>query len=102
MAHTESIEELVAEFERRRDVGDDRSAAEYTYVIVERLRAEGRIVEARSYAEECLAIARRLPSETLEDVAVGKLSLGGIPLPEKFHDGVVQAKFGGLLDLCRS
>ncbi|MEV4447269.1 MULTISPECIES: hypothetical protein [Streptomyces] len=98
MTHVEKLDELVAEFERRRNIGDDRGSAEYSYVIVERLRSEGRLAEARGYAEECLKISQRLPSDTLEAVSVDKLSLGGVPLPEKFHDGVVQMKFAGLLE----
>lgn len=87
MTHVEKLDELVAEFERRRNIGDDRGSAEYSYVIVERLRSEGRLAEARGYAEECLKISQRLPSDTLEAVSVDKLSLGESRCPRSSMTG---------------
>jgi hypothetical protein len=38
-----------------------------------------------------------LPSATLDDVASDRLEVGGVPIPERFHDGVVRARLADLL-----
>jgi len=76
---------------------DDRAAAEYAYVLAIRLRDLGEDDEARRYAREALRLAKRLPSRSLDDVASTRLALGGVPLPERFHDGVVQSRLHDLL-----
>ena len=47
---------------------------------------------------ECLELAERLPAKTLDDVISTKISVGGVPLPEHFHDGVVRSRLADLLD----
>ena len=92
------ISEVQRQYEEERHYQDDRAAAEYAYVLAVRLREEGRLDEAREYARECLRLAESLPSGTLDDVSVSRTHLGGVPLPERFHDGMVRARLGNLLD----
>lgn len=93
-----SIEELKKRFDDECHFLDDRAAAEYAYVLAVRLRAVGRMTEARHYAREALQLAERLPSGSLDDVASARLSLGGVPIPERFHDGVVRSRLKDLLN----
>jgi hypothetical protein len=93
-----SIASLVLRFQNSVAQSDDRAAAELSFVLAERFRREGLLQEAREYAAVCLEISTRLPSRSLEDVSVEELSIGGIPLPEWFHTGVVRARLEGLLD----
>jgi hypothetical protein len=97
-APTPGIPALVEEFERELAAGNVTDAARYAYVIAQRLRLDARMMEARHYAEECLRLAKTLPSATLDDVTVNVQTLGGIPLPERFHEGVVRARLECLFD----
>ena len=97
-ANRPPIAELRRQFEEERFYQDDRAAAEYAYALAVRLREVGEIEEARGYAKECLRLAQSLPASTLDDVASARLSIGGVPLPEQFHDGVVRARLADLLD----
>lgn len=76
---------------------DDRAAAEYAYALAVRLREIGLLSEARRFAGECLELAEQLPANTLDDVVSTKTSVGGVPLPEHFHDGVVRSRLADLL-----
>jgi hypothetical protein len=92
------ISELRKQYEEERLYQEDRAAAEYAYALAVRLREIGRTDEAREFARECLRLAESLPSATLEDVTSSRASLGGVPLPERFHDGVVRSRLADLLD----
>src|SRR5690242_3041095 len=98
MEERQPISELRKQYEEERFYHEDRSAAEYAYALAVRLRDVGRVDEARKYAGECLRLVEGLPSATLEDVASSRLNVGGVPLPERFHDGVVRARLADLLD----
>lgn len=91
------IGELEQRYDEERLYHEDRAAAEYAYVLAVRLRSEGRVDEARRYARECLRLTGSLPSNTLDDVTSSRLELGGVPLPERFHDGVVRMRLADLL-----
>ena len=93
-----SISEIRKQYEDERFFEDDRAAAEYAYALAVRLREAGQASEARRYAEECLRIAESLPANTLDDVVSGRQSVGGVPLPDHFHDGVVRSRLSDLLD----
>lgn len=93
-----SIDQLRKQYDEERLYQDDRAAAEYAYALAVRLRESGELAEARRYASECLALAETLPSTSLDDVASGRLDVGGVPLPERFHDGVVRVRLADLLD----
>src|SRR4051812_39799675 len=93
-----AISEIRKQYEDERFYQDDRAAAEYAYALAVRLREVGQTDEARRYAEECVRIAESLPSNSLDDVASTRQSVGGVPLPDHFHDGVVRARLADLLD----
>lgn len=92
------ISELCKQYEEERFYQDDRAAAEYAYVLAVRLREAGETEQARQYARECLRLAESLPSRSLDDVTYARLDIGGVPIPERFHDGVVRARLSDLLD----
>ena len=92
-----SISEVRKQYEDERFYRDDRAAAEYAYALAVRLREVGQTDEARRYAEECIRIAESLPSNSLDDVVSTRQSVGGVPLPDHFHDGVVRARLSDLL-----
>ena len=94
-----SIAELKSRFDDEVRFGNDRAAAEYAYVLAVRLRHELNFNEAEKYAREALKFAERLPDATLDDVASTRLSLGGVQLPELFHDDVVRSRLHDLLDV---
>jgi hypothetical protein len=92
-----SIEKVRRQYEEERSNLDDRAAALYAYALAVRLREAGQLDEARQFARECLRLAESLPSATLDDVAVNHLTVGGVPMPELFHDSVVRARLADLL-----
>jgi hypothetical protein len=91
------ISELRRQYEEEVYFQDNRAAAEYAYALAVRLREAGELDEARRYARECLRLAETLPSATLDDVAMTRATLGGVLMPEHFHDGVVRARLADLL-----
>jgi hypothetical protein len=93
-----TIGELRKQYEEERFFQDDRAAAEYAYALAVRLRALGQTDAARRFARECLELAEGLPSNTLDDVAAQRQNVGGVPIPEHFHDGVVRSRLADLLD----
>lgn len=93
-----SIAELRKQYDEERFYQDDRAAAEYAFALAVRLREAGDADEASRYARECLRLAESLPSRTLDDVASTRLEIGGVPMPDRFHDGVVRARLADLLD----
>ena len=97
-AERTSIDELRRRYEEERFFQDDRAAAEFAYALAVRLREVGKLDQAQQYARECLHLATSLPSDTLDDVASSRPRVGGVPLPERFHDGVVRARLADLLD----
>ncbi len=92
------ISELRRQYEEEVYFKDDRVAAEYAYALAVRLREAGELDEARTYARECLRLAETLPSGTLDDVATTQTTIGGVQMPERFHDGVVRARLADLLN----
>jgi len=93
-----TIDEVRRQYEEERFFLDDRAAAEYAYALAVRLREAGQLDEAREYARECMRLVESLPSATLDDVAVTRLTVGGVTMPERFHDGVVRARLADLLE----
>jgi hypothetical protein len=91
------ISELRRQYEEEVYYQDHRAAAEYAYALAVRLREAGELDEASRYARECLRLTETLPSETLDDVATTRATVGGVPMPERFHDGVVRARLADLL-----
>ncbi|WP_433051163.1 hypothetical protein [Dactylosporangium sp. CS-033363] len=93
-----TIGELRKQYDEERFYQDDRAAAEYAYALAVRLRELGETDEARKYARECLQLAEALPSNSMDDVASGRQDVGGVPLPDHFHDGAVRSRLRDLLD----
>ena len=73
-----AISEIRKQYEDEQFYQDDRAAAEYAYALAVRLREVGQTDEARRYAEECVRIAESLPSNSLDDVASTRQSVGGV------------------------
>lgn len=92
-----ALSEVRKQYEDECYFQDDRAAAECAYALAVRLREIGLLSEARRFAAECLELAERLPAKTLDDVISTKISVGGVPLPEHFHDGVVRSRLADLL-----
>ncbi|MBM0204399.1 hypothetical protein JNW90_15815 [Micromonospora sp. STR1s_5] len=92
-----SIEKLIEQFEHERFYQDNRAAAECAYALAVRLREAGRLGDARRYARACLRLAEELPSTAVDDVASTRQAVGGVPLPDYFHDGVVRVRLADLL-----
>jgi hypothetical protein len=92
------ISELRRQYEEEVHFQDNRAAAEYAYALAVRLREAGELDEASRYARECLRLAEALPSATLDDVTTTQTTVGGVPMPERFHDDVVRARLADLLD----
>ncbi|MBT8226862.1 MAG: hypothetical protein HKP61_12045 [Dactylosporangium sp.] len=91
------ISDLTQGFAEELYYGDDRAAAEYAYVLAVRFQELGATNDARRYARECLRLAEVLPTRSLDDVASARMMIGGIPMPERFHHGVVRSRLADLL-----
>ncbi|MEV0715628.1 tetratricopeptide repeat protein [Asanoa sp. NPDC050611] len=96
-ASTPTIADLRKRYDEELFYEERRSAAECAYALAVRLREFGQTDEARKYARACLDLAERLPSAGLDDVVSGRQSVGGVPLPDHFHDGVVRSRLADLL-----
>ncbi|MBV1854547.1 hypothetical protein [Catellatospora tritici] len=92
------IQLLLDEYAQAKASGQDRVLAETAYALAIRTRDDGQFEKAQEYAREALAAAERLPSSTLDDVASTRQAVGGVPLPELFHDGVIRSRLEGLLN----
>ncbi len=92
------IRQLVDEYEHAVASKDDRTAAEAAYALAIRMMDSGNYDGAHRYANACIDAIERLPSSTMDDVASTRPSVGGVVMPDYFHDGVVRSRLGGLLD----
>lgn len=92
------IKQLLAEYEQARASQDDRVTAETAYALTMRMMDSGSYDEAKRYANESYRAAKRLPSSLTDDVASTRTTVGGVPLPDYFHEGVIRARLGGLLE----
>jgi hypothetical protein len=96
-----SIDELRAAFDREL-VEDKRAAAETAYALAFRYRDEDvdgarRFDLAGVWATHAIDLLEELPSETLEQVVSTRMSVGGVPLPELLHAGVVRERLADVL-----
>ncbi|MEW1611485.1 MULTISPECIES: hypothetical protein [unclassified Streptomyces] len=90
-----SADELESIFQREL-VSDRWAAAETAYALAVRHRDLGDWPASREWVQQCLRLLEGFPSETEEQVATNRPSVGGVHLPTYLHSGVVQARFGDL------
>lgn len=90
-----STDELESIFQR--ELATDRWAAtETAYVLAVRHRDLGNWPASREWVQQCLRLLEGFPSETEEQVATSRTSVGGVSLPTYLHSGIVEARFGDL------
>lgn len=96
------VAELEAAFDR--EVGTDkRAAAETAYALAHRYRTEyvptdrPQAEVAREWARRSIELLDALPSDTVEQVVSTRQSVGGVPLPDLLHSGVVRERLADLL-----
>ncbi|MET9810608.1 hypothetical protein [Streptomyces halstedii] len=90
-----STDELESIFQR--ELATDRWAAtETAYALAVHHRDLGDWPASREWAQQCLRLLEGFPSETEEQVATGRTSVGGVSLPTYLHSGVVEERFGNL------
>ncbi|MEU2430632.1 MULTISPECIES: hypothetical protein [unclassified Streptomyces] len=90
-----STNELESIFQRELAT-DQWAATETAYALAVRHRDLGDWPTAREWAQQCLRLLEAFPSETEEQVATGRTSVGGVQLPTYLHSGVVGERFGTL------
>src|SRR5215470_1230760 len=102
--HTEDyrlIRQLEAAFDSELTT-DPRAAAETAYALAFRYRnqdvgGERRFDLAKQWATRAIELLDGLPSETIDQVLSTRQSVGGVPIPELLHSGVVRERLGDVL-----
>ncbi|HEY2694250.1 MAG TPA: hypothetical protein VGJ45_02200 [Pseudonocardiaceae bacterium] len=95
-AENVSLEEL--EMAYKQEVATDkRAAAETAYALAFRYRNEDvggtrRFDIARTWAQHAVDLLDSLPSDSVAQVASLRSSIGGIPIPDLLHSGVVRER----------
>lgn len=75
---------------------DKWAAAETSYALALLLRDAGEWDRSRVWVKQCLELLEGLPTDSLDQVAPRRHTVGGIPLPNYLHEGVVRDRFGEL------
>lgn len=79
------------------ELATDRwAAAETAYALALRLRDAGEWDTSREWVKQCLQLLDGFPSDTEEQAATRRTAVGGVPLPNYLHPGVVRERFGEL------
>jgi hypothetical protein len=97
-----SVAELEAAFVREVNT-NARAAAETAYALAYRYRTEyvpadrPQVELAREWAQRSIELLDSLPSDTVGQVASARQSVGGVPLPDLLHSGVVRDRLADLL-----
>ncbi|WP_042419681.1 hypothetical protein [Streptacidiphilus anmyonensis] len=87
--------ELEAAFQQ--ELATDRWAAtETAYALATLLRDAGEWDQSRTWVTQCLDLLGTQPTDELEQVVPRRQSVGGVPLPNYLHEGVVRERFGEL------
>lgn len=90
-----SAEELESIFQR--ELATDRwAAAETAYVLAVRHRDSGEWPKSREWVQQCIQLLEGFPNETEDQVATTRVAIGGVPLPNYLHAGVIRERFGDL------
>ena len=93
--------ELAAAFEQELTT-NMRAAAETAYALAFRYRDEDvngqrRFDLAGGWATRAVELLDELPAETVEEVASTRQYVGGVPIPELLHAGVVRERLADVL-----
>lgn len=96
-----SLEELQLAYNREVDT-NRRAAAETAYALAFRYRNEDvggtrRFDIAKVWATRALDLLDTLPSESIDQVASSRQFVGGIPIPDLLHAGVVRERLNDVL-----
>lgn len=96
-----SFEALELAFDREL-VTNKRAAAETAYALAFRYRNEDvdgrrRFDLAKVWATRSIELLDLLPSDALDGVSSTRQSIGGIPIPDLLHTGVVRQRLGDVL-----
>lgn len=96
-----SLEELQLAFNRE-VLTDKRAAAETAYALAFRYRNEDvggtrRFDIAKIWAQRAIELLNSLPSNTVDHVTSSRASVGGIPIPDLLHSGVVRERLNDVL-----
>jgi len=96
-----SIDELRAAYQSEL-VSDARMAAETAYALAFRYRNEDvngrrRFDLAGVWATQAIELLEELPSSTIDEVVSTRPLVGGVPLPDLLHAGVVRARLADVL-----
>jgi hypothetical protein len=88
-----SVGELESGFQR--ELSTDRwAAAETAYALALRHRDAGAWERSRQWVAQCLMLLEDFPSDSEDQVATRRASVGGVLLPGYLHEGVVRERFG--------
>lgn len=90
-----TVHELETVFQN--ELATDRWAAtETAFALAIRARDTGDWEKSREWVAQCLTLLADFPDETEDQVATKRVSVGGVPLPNYLHEGVVRDRFGEL------
>lgn len=90
-----SHEELESAF--RRELSEDRwAAAETAYALAVRYRESGDQPKSHEWARQCIEVLKSFPSDTEQQTATIRVTVGGVTLPNYLHADVVKSRFGEL------
>lgn len=96
-----SRDELEAAFEREFTM-NKRAAAETAYALAFRyrdqdVRGERRFDLAKQWAFRAIELLDSLPSSTVDQVVSTRTAVGGVPIPDLLHSGVVRERLADVL-----
>jgi hypothetical protein len=96
-----TLEELESAYDREVRT-NKRAAAETAYALAVRYRGEDvagerRFDLAKVWAWRALELLDSLPSDSLEQVSSISSLVGGVPVPEFLHSGVVRERLSDIL-----
>jgi hypothetical protein len=94
-AQWEQIKRLEYAFEREL-ITDRWTAAETAYALAVHYRTVD-IERTREWLATLLQLLEEFPNDHLQDTVTRRMEVGGVLMPEFLHDGVVKARFEGLI-----
>jgi hypothetical protein len=73
----------------------ERRRAETLYASAVLLARSGYGHAAKGFGKECIALLKKIGTDTQEECATHMASVCGVPLPEYLHEDVVRDRLGG-------